>query len=74
MVRLHGLQKSIVSDRDTKFVVYFWRILWKKLKIELKFSYAHHPQNDGQIEVVNRSLGNLLSYLVGDKPKGWDLI
>ena len=42
VVRLHGLSKSIVSDRDTKFVGYFWRTLWKKLKIELKFSFAHH--------------------------------
>ena len=42
-VRLHGLPKSIISERDTKFVGYFWRTLWKKLKIELKFSSSHHP-------------------------------
>jgi hypothetical protein len=74
VVRLHGLPKSIVSDRDTKFVGYFWRTLWRKLKTKLKFSFAHHLQIDGQTEIVKRSLGNLLRCLVGDKPKGWDLI
>ena len=74
VVRLHGLPRSIVFDKDTKFVGYFWRTLWKKLRTELKFSSTHHPQTDGQTKVVNRSLGNLLRCLVGDKPKGWDLI
>ena len=56
VVRVHDLPRSIVSDRDTKFVGYFWRKLWKMLKIDLKFSSSHHPQTDGQTEVVNRSL------------------
>ena len=43
VVRLHGLPKSIASDRDTKFIGYFWQTLWKKLKIDLKFSSSHHP-------------------------------
>ena len=42
VVRLHGLPRSIVSDRVTKFVGYFWRTLWKKLRIELKFSCINH--------------------------------
>ena len=40
----------------------------------LKFSSAFHPQTDGQTEVVNRSLGNLLQSLVGIKQGVWDLI
>ena len=62
VVRLHGLPRSIVFDRDTKFVGYLWRTLWKKLRKNLKFSSANHPKTDGKIEVVNRSLKNLLRF------------
>jgi len=74
VVRLHGLPKSIVSDRDTNFAGHFWRTLWKKLGTDLSFSSAYHPQTDGQIEVVNRSLGNLLRSLVVENHTQWDQI
>ena len=42
IVRLHGLPRSIISDRDSKFVGNFWKTLWKKMGTELKFSSTFH--------------------------------
>jgi hypothetical protein len=46
VVRLHGLPRSIVSDRDTKFVGHFWRTLWKRIGDFFFFSSSYHPQTN----------------------------
>ena len=44
------------------------------MNTKLQFSSPYHPQTDGQTEVVNRSLGDLLHCLVGDHTRNWDSI
>ena len=74
IVKLYGLLQTRVSDRDVRFTSYFWKTLWHMVGTKLKFSTAYHLQIDGQIEVVNMSLGNLLRCLVNDYNRNWDLI
>lgn len=70
--QLYGLPLSIVFDLDTRFLSHFWKCLWRISNTKLDFNNAYLPQTDGQIEVVNRSLGGLLKSLVGEHLKLWD--
>ena len=72
VVRLHGIPKTIMSDRDVKFLSQFWRTLWNKLGTKLLFSTTCHPQTDRQTEVVNRTLGTLLRALIQKNLKNWE--
>ena len=74
IVKLYGLSKTIVSNRDVRFMSYFWKTLWHLVGTKLKFSTAFHPQTDSQTKVVNRSLGNLLQCLMGEANQNWDSI
>ena len=69
--RLHGLPKTIVSDRDSLFTSTFWTHLHKLIGVELKMSSAYHPQTDGATERANRTVTQMLRQCVKPDQKDW---
>jgi hypothetical protein len=60
IVYLHEVPKKIVSDRGTQFISKFWERLHETLDTQLRFSFAYHPQTDGQTKRVNQILEDML--------------
>ena len=68
----HGMPKSIISDTDPKFTSNFWQALFENIGTELKFSTSFHPQTDGQSEVTNRTILDLLKSYVNENQRHWE--
>jgi hypothetical protein len=69
---LHGVPKTIVSNRGTQFVSQFMKWLHESLGTKLLYSSAYHPQTDGQTEQVNQTLEDLLRSYALNFPDKWD--
>jgi hypothetical protein len=72
IARLHGIPKTIVSDREPKFTSKFWRGLFNGFGTNLNFSTTCHPESDGQTERVNQVIEDMLRMYVMDKPSKWE--
>jgi hypothetical protein len=72
ILSLHGVSKTIVSDRGPQFVAKFWEALHNSLGTKLLHSSAYHPQTSGQTERVNQILEDMLRACVLEFPQKWD--
>jgi hypothetical protein len=72
IARLHGIPKTIVSDRDPNVTSNFWKGLFNVFGTNLNFSTAYHPESDGQTKRVNQVIEDMLRMYVMDKPSKWE--
>ena len=69
--RERGLPLQIISDRDTKFVSKIWKNLFDIFGTTLTFSYAYHQRFDGQTEVMNRIIEEVLRCSISYTQTNW---
>jgi hypothetical protein len=72
IVCLHGVPKKILSDRGTQFTSRFWERLYEALDTQLHFSSVYHPQTDGQTEIMNQILEDMLRACALQHGRSWD--
>jgi hypothetical protein len=48
VTHLHGIPKTIVSDRDPNFTSKFWKGLFKGFRTNMNFNIAYHPESNGK--------------------------
>ncbi|TYH10757.1 hypothetical protein ES288_A07G202200v1 [Gossypium darwinii] len=72
IVRLHGVLVSIISNRDPRFTLRFWKMLHEALGTSLDFKTAFHPQTDGQFERVIQIVKDVLKSCVIDFRGCWE--
>jgi hypothetical protein len=66
VIRLHGIPKKIISDRDSRFTSRFLTSLQSTLGTQLNLITSYHPEIDGKIERVNQVMEDMLRMYVMD--------
>jgi len=66
--KLHGLPRSIVSERDSSILPSLELFKLQGAVIAMSTAY---PQTDGQTEIINKGLEDYLRCYAGKHPKQW---
>jgi transposase InsO family protein len=72
VIRLHGIPKKIISDRDSRFTSRFWTSLQSALGNQLNLSTTYHLETDGQTKRVNQVMEDMLRMYVMDNQTQWE--
>ena len=70
--QLHGLPKMVISNRDIKFTLNFWKSLFAGLETKINFRTIYHPETNEQIERTNHVIEYMIRMYVMEKPTKWE--
>ena len=66
-----GTPRAIISDQGTHFYNRSFEALMRKYGVIHKIASAYHPQTNGQAELANREIKQILEKTVNPDHKDW---
>jgi hypothetical protein len=74
VVSKFGLPQQVISDQDPRWCGQFWKELCGVMGMKHALTTAHHPQANGQTEIMNQYLKIALRAFIGidEKIENWD--
>ena len=66
-----GVLTKLISDRDTRFTLSWFKELCQALGVTQNLSTAYHPQTDGQSERTNQTMEGLLRIFCNHQANDW---
>ena len=67
----YGCPRAIISDRGSHFNNAHFRALLKRYGVHHRVTTLYHPQANGQVEVRNREVKNILKKIIRPDGKDW---
>ena len=67
----YGCPRAIISDGGSYFNNAYFRVLLKKYGVHHHVTIPYHPQANGQVEVSNREVKNILKKIIRPDGKDW---
>jgi hypothetical protein len=71
VVNVYGLPEHIICDQDKYWSMAFWCSVVSYYGSSLAISSAYHPQTDGQTEVLNTTVEQMMQAYVAEDCASW---
>lgn len=66
-----GLPRQVITDRDARWRNSFWKQVCQHMNITRALTTAHHPQADGQTEILNQHIEIALRAYISPQLDDW---
>ena len=73
ILTIYGAPRAIISDEGSNFENKLFLKLVSKYEVRHAMGLAYHPQSNGQVEVSNREIKNVIEKTVKTRRKDWSL-